>query len=116
MICKWLRYQYPNVIFRSDFAAGMKMTIGQAMRNKTMQSEHGYPDLFIAECRNGMGGLFIEIKNGYDKIYKKNGTLKKSEHIESQAIMLGRLREKGYWATFATSFDEAREIIDLYLK
>lgn len=115
-ISKYIQFAYPNVIFRSDFAAGMKMSIGQAMMNKRMQSESGYPDLFIAECHHGVGGLFLEIKNGKDKVYKKNGDLISNEHIKRQAEMLGRLRNAGYWATFVTSFEEAREIIDKYLR
>lgn len=115
-ISQYIHFVYPKIIFRTDFAAGMKMSIGQAMMNKRMQSESGYPDLFIAECRKGMGGLFLEIKNGRDKVYNKKGELLKNPHIQKQSEMLGRLRNAGYWATFVTSFDDAKEIIDEYLR
>lgn len=115
-ITKYIRWQYPHVIFRSDFAAGMRMTIGQAVRNRNLQSHDGYPDLFIAECRLGMGGLFLEIKNGSDKVYKKNGELLNNPHVIKQAKVLAVLREKGYWAAFVTSFEDAKEVIDMYLR
>lgn len=114
-IAKYIRMKYPKVIFRTDFAAGIKMSIGQAVRNKELQSSSGFPDLFIAEMNNTHCGLFLEIKNGRDKVFKKDGTLLKNEHIERQAEMLHRLRSKGYMAEFVCSFNEAVEIIDNYL-
>jgi hypothetical protein len=115
-ICKYLKIQYPNVIFRSDFASGIKMSIGQAVRHKKMQCSRGYPDLFICEPKRGYHGLFLEIKNGKDKLYNKNGTFKKDAHIQEQAALLLELRNKGYCATFVTSFNEAKEVIDDYMK
>jgi hypothetical protein len=115
-ICRYLKLAYPNIIFRSDFASGMRMTIGQAVRHKNMQSERGFPDLFIAECRQGYCGLMLELKNGYDKVYKKNGEFKKDKHIEEQAEIHARLIEKGYYALFVYNFDSAKQVIDYYLK
>lgn len=54
-VCQYLRMQYPDVIFRTDFAAGVKMTMGQAVRHKKLQSGKAYPDLFIAEPRYQKG-------------------------------------------------------------
>ena len=115
-IARYIKFAYPKVIFRTDFAAGLKMTIGQAVRNKNLQSESGFPDLFIAECRNGYGGLFLELKNGLDKLYRKDGSYKQDDHILKQLDMLTRLKEKGYCSCFICSFDEAKEVIDQYLK
>lgn len=115
-ICQYIKIQYPEVIFRSDFAAGIKMTIGQAVRNKKMQSSRGYPDLVINEPKKGYNGLFLEVKNGKDKLYNKNGTIKKDAHIAEQAALLNELRGKGYCATFVVSFMDAKEVIDQYLK
>lgn len=112
-VCGYLRVRYPDVIFRSDFAAGIKMTIGQAKRHKRLQYSRAYPDLFIAEARHGHHGLFIELK--VVNIYKRDGTLISNEHIREQATMLSRLRAKGYKAEFAIGFREAQQMIDDYM-
>jgi hypothetical protein len=113
-VCKYLKLQYPNVIFRTDFAAGMKMSIGQAMKQKAMQSERAYPDLFIAEARGGHGGLFLELKKD-NSIYKKDGTLRSDPHLQEQKNTITRLKIRGYWAEFACGFEEAKAIIDMYM-
>ncbi|MDO4902356.1 MAG: hypothetical protein Q4A21_02235 [bacterium] len=113
-ICDYLRRNYPDVIFRTDFSSGMKMTPGQAAKHKKFQSSRAYPDLFIAEPKRSKSGLFLEIKA--TNIYRKDGvTLLKNEHIEEQAKMLEKLRNKGYSASFACGFDEAIMLIHAYL-
>lgn len=113
-VCDYLRYRYPKVIFRTDFAAGVKMSIGQAIRHKRLQSSKSYPDIFIAEPRNQKAGLYIELKAV--NIYKKNGELLSNEHLLAQNDMINRLKAKGYEAYFAVGFHEAKTIIDNYLK
>lgn len=48
-IARYLQQQYPNVIYRFDIAADLKLTPGQAAKHKRLHPERGYPDLFIAE-------------------------------------------------------------------
>lgn len=115
-VANYLRIQYSSVIFRSDFAAGIKMSIGQAMKHKRMQCGKSYPDLFIAEPRNGYSGLFLELKKDFSEVFKKDGSLRDLPHIQEQQKMLWRLQEKGYAAVFACGFDDAKEFIDNYLK
>lgn len=113
-ICDYLRKNYPDVIFRTDFSSGMKMTPGQAAKHKKFQSSRAYPDLFIAEPKRGKSGLFLEIKAV--NIYRKDGvTLLKNEHVEEQAEMLEKLRNKGYSAGFACGFNEAIMMVQAYL-
>lgn len=113
-VCDYLRYRYPEVIFRTDFSAGVKMSIGQAIKHKRLQSSKSYPDIFIAEPRNQKAGLYIELKAV--NIYKKNGDLLSNEHLVAQNDMMNRLKAKGYEAYFAVGFHEAKNIIDNYLK
>lgn len=112
-VCDYLRLQYPNVMFRSDFASGMKLTMGQAVRHKRLQSGRAWPDLFICEHRGGFNGLFIELKAV--NIYKKDGSLLANPHIAEQAVVLEALRDRGYMAEFATGFDKATSLINWYL-
>lgn len=114
-VCDYLRYNYRNVIFRTDFAAGIKMTVGQAVRHKRLQSGRAWPDLFIAEPKGAYHGLFIELKAKGTVIYKQDGTPRANAHLQEQAAMLSDLTSRGYKAQFAVGFDEARAIIDDYL-
>lgn len=113
-VCKWLELQYPNLLYMSDTVASLKLTMGQAMRNKKIQKD-GFktPDLIIFEPRGKYHGLFIELK--IKSPFKKNGELYKSEHLEGQQKTINDLNELGYFATFSTGFDETIEIIQDYM-
>ena len=121
-IADYLRYNYPNAIYRFDLAADLKLSIGQATKHKRLQGRRGYPDLFIAEPktveREGdkyyYDGLFIELKREGTRLTKKNGE-PANEHIKEQLDLLAELSLRGYAACFAVGFDEAKRIIDEYL-
>lgn len=126
-VADYLRLQYPDVMFHSDFGSGIKLTMGQAIKQKRQNGgRRAWPDMFIAEpVRKNMAGaetlgincygLFIELKKAGTRIFKKDGTLVANEHIREQFDLLEQLRRKGYVAEFACGFDEAKEIIDGYL-
>lgn len=120
MVADYLRLQYSNVLFHSDFGSGIKLTMGQAAKQKRQNGgRRAWPDMFIAEPElldNGEGsyGLFIELKKECTRLKKKDGSWA-SEHIAEQAEMLERLESRGYRAEFAVGFDEAKRIIDDYL-
>lgn len=121
-VADYLRLQYPNVLFHSDFGSGIKLTPGQAMRQKRLQGgRRSWPDMFIAEPKQLAGreeplhGLFLELKRDGVRLYKRDGDLVANEHIREQAKLHFELKKKGYWANFACGFDEAKEIIDWYL-
>ena len=119
-VADYLRLQYPDVMFHSDFGSGIKLTMGQAIKQKRQNGgRRAWPDLFIAEPHDDLlrpkHGLFIELKKAGTKIFTKKGTLVSNEHIREQFDMLEQLRRKGYVAEFACGFDEAKEIIDNYL-
>jgi len=111
----YLKLQYPHVEYRVDAAAGMRMSIGQAMKNKRMQKRRAWPDLFIAEPRNGFAGLFIEMKREGERIMKRNGEFV-DDHVAEQAEVLSILRAKGYAAQFVVGFHEAKRIMDEYMR
>lgn len=112
----YLRIQYPFTLWHADFGSGTKLTPAQAMRQKRQNGGiRGYPDLFIIERTAEYAGLFIELKRDGVHLKKKNGEWA-TTHIAEQAEMLERLECRGFKATFAVGFDEAKEIIDNYLK
>lgn len=152
-ICKYLRLQYPNVIFTCDLASGIRLTMGQAVKHKSMRSSRGQPDLFIAHSKGPKTaavikeaagikgyhrimvayeytGLFIELKRDgtplkrpkdAQKILKGEKKLRLAgdwydDHIEEQAGILEQLRKQGYRAEFAIGFEEAKNLIDEYMR
>lgn len=136
-VADYLRLRYPDVLFHSDYGSGLRLTPGQAIKQKRLQGgRRSWPDMFIAEPKNVKAeckvitdggvikeahfldqkyGLFIELKKAGTRIYRKDGRLVSDAHIREQFDMLEQLRQRGYMAEFACGFDEAKKIIDEYL-
>lgn len=130
-VADFLRYQYPDVLFHSDFGSSVGMSARQGAQKKRQNGgRRGWPDMFIAkpmyymhtledmleECEQyGVyHGLFLELKKDGTKLELKDGRWA-NEHIQTQAFVLRKLRELGYRAEFAVGFDEAVRIIKEYL-
>lgn len=114
-VADYLRLRYPKVLFHSDYGSGLKLTKGQAMKQKRQNGgRRGWPDMCVAEPRNGLHALFIELKAKGVRLKKKDGTWA-SEHLAEQNGVLQALSNKGYAAYFAVGFEEAKQIIDDYL-
>lgn len=129
-VADYLRLQYPNVLFHSDYGSGAKLTISQAVTQKRLNGGNkSWPDMFIAkkgvDCRDisecnrcialfPANGLFLELKKSGTRLKKKDGSWA-SEHIAEQAETIEQLRKEGYKAEFAVGFEQAKKIIDEYL-
>ena len=115
-----MKLRYPGVVFRTDFASGLKLPPQVAIRHARHQSSRAFPDLVIFEPSHVLYGdyplLAIELKAEGVELYKKDGTLRKNEHIAEQDAMLQKLRDKGYAAEFCVGFDAARRLLDCYLQ
>lgn len=118
-IADYLKLQHRGVIYRTDFAAGIKMTIGQARRHKRLQQDRAYPDLFIAKPKGRKyHGLFLELKHpeGSHQPFLKDGiTRSRDKHCLEQWAVLDELNSLGYYARMAVGFEQAKAIIDWYL-
>ena len=112
-VSTYLKLQYPNIIFRFDIE-GVKLSKAQAGMNKAIQYDRGYPDLFIAEPRNGYCGLYIELKKDKTRLLKLDGTWV-NEHLKEQNKMMYKLKSKGYACDFGIGFEQTKLIIDKYL-
>lgn len=111
-VCKFIKSQYPDVIFSSE-SGGIRLTMGQAIKAKSLRSEAKLPDLMIFEARGGYHGLLIEIKK--ETVFLKDGSLSKDKHVQGQAAILDRLSRKGYHAVFGCGIDNVMMIINSYL-
>lgn len=122
-VCQYLRLQYPKVIFRSDYASGLKLTIAQASIHKRLQSGRAWPDLFIYLPQKVDGkqyaGLALELKKDGTSIFvsrgERKGQLVADPHIQEQYYMLQELNRVGYFADFAIGYDDAIKKIDHYM-
>lgn len=144
MVADYLRLQYPNVLFHSDYGSGVNLTISQAKIQKRLNGgRRAWPDMFISKPKEigwmeigdnfvptkWLHGLYIELKKDgtklkrekdCKKILKSETKLRKAgdwwdKHIEEQAETLEQLRKDGYKAEFAVGFEQAKQIIDEYL-
>lgn len=121
LVADYIRVRYPDTLFHSDFGSGIKLTPGQAMKQKRQNGgRRAWPDMFIAEPQLNTnilkisGGLFLELKKEGTRLKKENGQWA-NDHIAEQAETLNQLKLRGYAAEFAVGFDQAKEIIDNYL-
>lgn len=119
-VCQYISLAYPHVIYRSDFASGLHLTMHQAMIHKSLQSGRAWVDLFVYKPSRGYCGLALEIKRPGTVIYlsrgPRKGQLTSDPHIREQAQMLQELNNLGYFARFGVGFDQCRRIIDWYLQ
>ena len=114
-VSRYLRLQYPKVLFHFDLA-GLNLSRGQAGMMKVIQHKRGFPDLMVLQPSGNFNGLFIELKADGKNPYKKNGDIKSDEHLNEQQDMINELLKRGYKACFCTGFDSAKNVIDTYLK
>lgn len=114
-ITRYIRLHYGDVLFRSDYAAGLRMPMGQAIAQKRVQANRGYPDLTILRACRGYHGLMIELKKEGAAIYLRDGRLSSSPHLQRQLKVLRQLLEEGYYSAFAVGFEEAQALLDWYL-
>lgn len=121
-LIQYLNLQYPKLLWMFDLAGTSEVIKGYASSYRPPYFKQ--PDFMLMKALtlrgNSLveyyGGLFIELKKSDFKLYTKQGEYKKNEHIETQARSLLGLRKMGYWADFASGFDDAKQKIDAYIK
>lgn len=119
-VCKYMKDNYPNVIFTCDIASGMNLGKKIGGMNTRLRSSRGIPDLFVAHPGGAIAeiykyrGLFIELKR--NSVRLKNGGIAKTEHHDEQQEILRKLGGLGYNAVICCGVEEAKIVIDKYLK
>lgn len=122
-VCRYLRIQYPHVIFRSDYASGLQLTQNQARIHASLQSGRAWPDLFLYHPAIVEGvryaGMALELKRDNTSIRLKiganKGKLVANPHIQEQYYLLKALSDLGYYTDFGIGFDDSVEKIDWYM-
>lgn len=115
-VSAYLKDNHSNIVYRWDLSADIKLNKYQINLHARLQiKKRGYPDLFIAEPKKKFNGLYIELKKDTKEVYRKNGTLRQTKHIQEQFEMLEELNGKGYYAVFGCGYENTIDIIEEYL-
>lgn len=114
-IADYLREHHPSVPFQVDMS-GEALSKSAAVRSsKNRAGLFKMPDLTIYVRRGEWGCLMLELKKLSAHPLKKDGTLKKNEHIELQASSIIWLRAHGQLADFSVGYVETIKKINDYL-
>lgn len=110
-VAAYLRMQHPDVLFHSDFGSGVKLTPGQAVKQKRQNGgRRAWPDMFIAETRIIIPKNIIEA-NEYGDNHWVIFPHQKGENIKPALVVMSglflelkkdgtRLKKKnGEWAS-----------------
>lgn len=114
-ICKYIRQQYPNVYFFTDPSGLFQKGWGAKKQLHDNRSTHAQLDVIILEPKGSFRGLIVELKREGERLYKKDKT-PVTDHVGDQMESVNHLLRKGYMADFAIGFDQAKSIIDTYMK
>lgn len=112
---KWLNLQYPKLMFDVEYTSELKLSGPQRGRFASIQpNDFKRPDFAIYEPIGNYTGMFIELKKSSP--YTKDFTrLLSNEHNQYQAESMKQLYNKGYYCTFAWSFEMFQQIINAYM-
>ena len=97
--------KYPELELLTASLAGIRLTIGQAVKAKRGGMKKDMPDLHLPVARNGYHALFIELKEP-----------KKGRVRPGQKEMHARLNDEGNLCLVAYGQEEAIRIIREYLR
>lgn len=122
-LAQYMRMQYPEAVYHFDLA-GVNNPSRYTRNLYGRLNRPAWPDFFLAESApyystdgsvEYYSGLFIEIKKEGVKVYKKDGNIRADDHLKAQEKMLHKLSKRGYFTSFASGFDECKQLVDEYL-
>lgn len=104
-VINWFNYNYPDYVDDfHHFANERKCSIMQGRTLKRMGVKKGVLDFYLAIPFNGKSGFWIELKVGKNKPTKE------------QLVFAERKLMRGYLVAFVWGFEEAKEIISIYMR
>jgi hypothetical protein len=114
-IAEYLRENHPTIPFQVDLS-GEALSKSAALRSsKNRAGLFKMPDLTVYVKKGSYGCLMLELKKLSAHPLKKDGTLKKNEHIELQARSIEWLRNHGQCADFGVGYQDTINKINRYL-
>lgn len=107
---------YSDILIQTNFSTRIRANIIDILRNKSIIEPKTFPDIFIAEPRNGFHGLFIEIRTDARCVHKKDGSMKNTRNVKKASEMLQKLRQRGFLAMYGFGYTNTIAIIEEYLR
>lgn len=110
--CRRLSKEFPDLMYESDLSSGAQKT--PFWQNLILQLKSGdsFPDVTIYKQSKGYIGCKIEMK--LKSPYLKDGSLSTQQHIQDQHKCHEKLREQGWFVSFAAGREEAWRIFMEY--
>ena len=99
-----MEYKYPELKLMFHVPNGGKRNITTAARLKKEGVRAGVPDVVLPVARSGFHGLYIEMK-------AKGGKLS-----DNQLWWIAATRKQGYLSVVCYSWEQAKDVIETYLK
>ena len=106
-LMKWAAFslgKYPELGLLFHIPNGGLRGKAEAARFKQMGVKSGVPDLFLPISKSGAHGLFIEMKVPGGRVSPE------------QKKWINELKKQGYAAVVCFGWDEAREVLEKYLR
>lgn len=101
---RWLDATFPEIApLVMASAGGMRTSMSQAVKMKSMGYRRGTPDIFVAVPRGGRHGLFLELKAPGGKASPE------------QIRMIASLQAQGYAAVVVVGFEHVKAALTAYL-
>lgn len=105
---RWAAYSlgaHPELRLLHAIPNGGKRSKSEAARMKAAGVKAGVPDMFLPVARGGSHGLYIELKR-----------IKGGRVSEEQLAWMEELTREGYTCAVCHGWEEARKVIQTYLK
>jgi hypothetical protein len=115
-LCKWIKLQYPNLLFRSDIQSAGKLSPQMQNIKLILDPFKSWPDVQIYLPKGQYIGLHIELKRINSGTFLKDGSLSSGKHVQEQAEMHNLLRSLGYKVVIAEGFEQAKEVLESYME
>ncbi len=108
--CRWLKNEYPNILFRSDIQSAGKLSVGMQNVKQIIDPYSGWPDvmIYLKSTQCGYCGLAIEMK-------AINASLS-GEHFRNQLEMHRLLRLMDWQVDVCRGAENAKEVFIKYLR
>ena len=105
---RWAAYSlgaHPELKLLHAIPNGGKRSKSEAARMKAAGVKAGVPDMFLPVARGGSHGLYIELKR-----------IKSGRVSAEQLAWMDELTREGYTCAVCHGWEEARKVIQTYLK
>lgn len=103
-VLRWVDATFPEIAHLvMASAGGVRTSMSQAVKMKSMGYRKGTPDIFVAVPKGGRHGLFLELKAIGGKASPE------------QKIMLANLQAQGYAAAVVVGFEQVKATLTAYL-